>query len=111
MEQAQARDSLPDSIRTISLGVVLDRPRGATPRKPLRLDSDLLAGSLRPSSRASAARCHATRTSAGINSDGSHHDAVLCHQQPLLARLALSGPPGRVSISTTAAMCTTNAPS
>ena len=74
--QAPARDSWPDSTRTpltASLGETLDCPRGATPRRPLTLDSDSLAGSP-PKLRTSAAREHMTRTVA--ERFGSHLDAV-----------------------------------
>ena len=42
--RSPARDRWPDSVGHSSLGEASDRPRGATTRRPLRLDSDTLAG-------------------------------------------------------------------
>ena len=42
--RSPARDRWPDSVGHSSLGEAPDRPRGVTTRRPLRLDSDILAG-------------------------------------------------------------------
>ena len=51
--QAPARDSWHDLVSHSSLGETLNRPRDPVPRRPLRLDSDILAGR-QPTRRARA---------------------------------------------------------